>query len=122
MKKTELKELIREEIQNVLSEGKLNMRKVLRILKDANYPHSISRGNRLFPTEILAGTKRIDDIDWGAVKITPSGALYGPDNWGMDIEKEEDILQALDQFEIDQENYYKKHYPEQYKDKTGEEI
>ena len=125
MKKSQLKQIIKEEISKVLNETddimsateddpyhakevgrntgvKLNMRKILKLLKTQGYPHSIHRGNLLYPLEILAGGK---GKDVGAITITKNGELFGPDSWGMEIRSEEEIIPALDQFQIDQQNY-----------------
>lgn len=101
MKQSDLKQLIREEIQGILSEGKLNMQKVYKILKTAGYDPKISEGNRLLIKAITVwGKERL--VDYGGMKITPSGALYGDDLWGIDIETEEQVIPALNQYIKDQ--------------------
>ena len=124
MKKSELRNIIKEEISKVLKEAdnirgaaeddpyyakevgrdtgvKLNMRKVLKLLKDQGYPHSIHRGNLLFPIEILAGGK---GRDVGAITITQIGELFGSGSWGMEIGSEEEVIPAIEQFVKDQQN------------------
>lgn len=104
MNKSDLKQLIREEIQGVLSENKLNMQKVYKILKTAGYDPKISEGNRLFIKSIKV-TGKGNTQDYGTVKITPSGTLYGDDLWGMDIKSEEEIIPAIEEFVKDQKSY-----------------
>lgn len=101
MNKSSLKQLIREEIQNILSEQKLNMQKVFKILKTSGYNPRIYDGNRLFIKGIEV-TGKGNNADYGRVRISPSGALYGDDLWGMDIETEEQIIPALEAFVRDQ--------------------
>ena len=82
---------------------RLNMRKILRLLKDQGYPHSIARGNSLFPTEILAGGKD-EEVDLGAITITKNGEIFGDDMWGIDIHSEEEVIPAIELFVQDQKD------------------
>ena len=125
MKKSQLRNIIKEEISKVLNEAdsirsateddpyyakevgrdtgvKLNMRKVLKLLKDQGYPHSIHRGNIFSPLEILAGGK---GPDVGAITITKNGELFGPGSWGVEIKSEEEVIPAIEQFVKNQQNY-----------------
>ena len=124
MKKSQLRKIIKEEVSKVLSEEdnirgaieddpfyatqvgrntgvRLNMRAVLKLLKDQGYPHSIHRGNLLFPIEILAGGR---GRDVGAITITKNGELFGPGSWGMEVKSEEEVIPAIEQFVKDQQN------------------
>ena len=124
MKKSELRQIIKEEISKVLNEAdnirgateddpfyakqvgrntgvRLNMRKILQLLKDQGYPHSIHRGNFLFPVEILAGGK---GRDVGAITITKNGEITDSYSWGMEIKSEEEVIPAIEQFVKDQQN------------------
>ena len=80
---------------------RLNMRKILRLLKDQGYPHSIDRGNSLFPTQILAGGKD-EEGDLGAITITKNGELFGDGGWGIEINSEEEVIPAIELFVQDQ--------------------
>jgi len=108
MNKQDLKQLIKEEISKVLTEDKLNMQKVWKILKNSGLNPKIEDGNRMWIKSIVVGSNNEDEKDWGRLKITSTGALYGDDLWGMDIENEQDVIPALQQYIQDQKDYFKK--------------
>jgi hypothetical protein len=99
MKKEQLRQLIKEEIINVLQES-VNMRDVYSILKANKLGPEIIDGNR------ITGIKAIDfgsydkktGEDAGRLMIDSNGTLYGQDNWGMDIKNADEILNAIDQY------------------------
>tara|TARA_R110000772_G_scaffold219714_5_gene330272 strand:- start:1429 stop:1770 length:342 start_codon:yes stop_codon:yes gene_type:complete len=107
MNKQNLRQLIREEISKVLNEDKLNMQKVLRVLKNSGFNPKIEDGNRMWIKSIVVGSNNEDEKDWGSLKITSTGALYGDDLWGMDIDNEQDVIPALQQYIQDQKDYFK---------------
>ena len=103
MKHSQLKQLIKEEIKNILQES-INMNDVYFILKTYKFNPRIIDGNR------ITGIKAIDfgtydektGGDAGMLRIDSKGAIYGQDNWGMDIENADEILDAIDQYRKDQ--------------------
>tara|TARA_R110000803_G_scaffold148781_1_gene214244 strand:- start:8 stop:379 length:372 start_codon:yes stop_codon:yes gene_type:complete len=107
MNKQDLKQLIREEISKVLTEDKLNMQKVWKILKNSGLNPKIEDGNRMWIKSIVVGSNNEDEKDWGRLKITSTGALYGDDLWGRDIDNEQDVIPALQQYIQDQKDYFK---------------
>jgi len=126
MNKSELKQLIKEEIQKVIEADnlydateddpyyakevgrktgvKLNMRKIINILKNAGYPYSIDDGNKLFIKSVRTGGKG-DDVDYGSIKITRNGELFGSDLWGKEIKSEEEVIPAIEEFVKSQKDY-----------------
>jgi len=143
MKHSELKQLIKEEIQKVLEEDnlegytednpleikpigsetgtKLNMHKVFKILKAEGYEPRITRGNRLFPKEITVWGKG-REVDYGGMKITPNGELFGDDLWGIDIKSEEQVIPALQQYINDQRDLFKREIEKFRKDNPEAEF
>jgi hypothetical protein len=107
MKKEQLRQLIKEEIMNVLQES-VNMRDVYSILKANKLGPEIIEGNR------ITGIKAIDfgsydektGEDAGRLMIDSNGTLYGQDNWGMDIKNADEILDAVDQYRKSQAKLY----------------
>ena len=86
---------------------KLNMQKVYNMLKDAGFDPQIEEGNRLWIKAIKVGSDKPNERDWGGLKITPSGALYGDDLWGRDINNETEVIPALRDYIEDQKEYFK---------------
>ena len=86
---------------------KLNMQRVYNMLKDAGFEPQIEEGNRLWIKAIKVGSDKADEKDWGGLKITPSGALYGDDSWGRDINNETEVIPALRDYIEDQKDYFK---------------
>ena len=107
MKKEQLRQLIKEEIMNVLQES-VNMKDVYSILKANKLGPEIIEGNR------ITGIKAIDfgsydektGEDAGRLMIDSNGTLYGQDNWGMDIKNADEILDAVDQYRKSQAKLY----------------
>jgi len=105
MKHSQLRQLIKEEIKNILQES-INMNDVYFILKTYKFNPRIIDGNR------ITGIKAIDfgtydektGEDAGMLRIDSEGAIYGQDNWGMDIENENEILDAIDQYRKNQKD------------------
>jgi len=85
---------------------KINMNDVYFILKTYKFNPRIIDGNR------ITGIKAIDfgtydektGEDAGMLRIDSEGAIYGQDNWGMDIENENEILDAIDQYRKNQKD------------------
>lgn len=86
---------------------KLPMKKIFNDLRDAGYNPSITGGNR------ITGINRIEveisdnrlQTRWshcGALIITKNGQLFGEDLWGMDIESEDEIFPAIEEYYRDQ--------------------
>jgi hypothetical protein len=107
MNKSELKQLIKEEISKVLTEDKLNMQKVWKILKNSGLNPKIEDGNRMWIKSIVVGSNNEDEKDWGRLTITSTGALYGDDLWGRDIDNETEVIPALRDYIEDQKQYFK---------------
>jgi hypothetical protein len=86
--------------------SKINMNDVYFILKTYKFNPRIIDGNR------ITGIKTIDfgtydektGEDAGMLRIDSEGAIYGQDNWGMDIENENEILDAIDQYRKNQKD------------------
>jgi hypothetical protein len=105
MKHSQLRQLIKEEIKNILQES-INMNDVYFILKTYKFNPRIIDGNR------ITGIKSIDfgtydektGEDAGMLRIDSEGAIYGQDNWGMDIKNENEILDAIDQYRKNQKD------------------
>ena len=105
MKHSQLKQLIKEEIKNILQES-INMNDVYFILKTYKFNPRIIDGNK------ITGIKAIDfgtydektGEDAGMLRIDSKGAIYGQDNWGMDIENADEILDAIDQYRKNQKD------------------
>ena len=109
MKKSELKQLIKEEILNTLNEEKsltvtktdgpsiLNMRKVYSLLKSQNYNPKIIKGS-IFNIKTI----EIEVPNAGEMKISSDGLLYGDNNWGSDINNENEIIQRIEDYKVDQ--------------------
>ena len=105
MKHSQLRQLIKEEIKNILQES-INMNDVYFILKTYKFNPRIIDGNR------ITGIKAIDfgtydektGDDAGILRIDSEGVIYGQDNWGMDIENENEILDAIDQYRKNQKD------------------
>jgi hypothetical protein len=103
MKHSQLKQLIKEEIKNILQES-INMNDVYFILKTYKFNPEIIDGNR------ITGIKAIDfgtydektGEDAGRLRIDSEGSLYGHDLWGMDIKNAEEILDAIKKYRKDQ--------------------
>jgi hypothetical protein len=125
MKRSELKQIIREEIQKVFEEDnlegyseeiksigskkgtKLNMHKVFKILRAAGYEPRITQGNKIFPKEITVWGKG-REVEYGGMQITPNGELFGDDLWGVDIKNEEQVIPALQMYINDQRGLWRK--------------
>ena len=105
MKHSQLKQLIKEEIKNILQES-INMNDVYFILKTYKFNPRIIDGNR------ITGIKAIDfgtydektGEDAGMLRIDSEGAIYGQNNWGMDIKNADRILDAIDQYRKNQKD------------------
>ena len=103
MKHSQLRQLIKEEIKNILQES-INMNDVYFILKTYKFNPRIIDGNR------ITGIKAIDfgtydektGEDAGMLRIDSEGTIYGQDNWGMDIKNTDEILDAIAQYRKNQ--------------------
>ena len=137
MNKQDLKQLIKEEISKVLEADniydateddpyyakevgrdtgvKLNMRKIINLLKDAGYSYSINDGNLLFPKSIRTGMKE-GDVDYGSIVITRNGEVFGSDLWGTEINSEEEVIPTIEEFRKDQREQAIEHRKEFLKD------
>ena len=84
--------------------SKINMRKLYNILKTNDFGPEIVDGNRVTGIKAINfGTyDKETKGDAGMLMIDSEGAMYGQDNWGMDIENENEILDAIDQYRKDQ--------------------
>jgi hypothetical protein len=99
MEKKQLKQLIKEEIKNILQES-INMDDVYFILKTYKFNPKITDGNR------ITGIKTIDfgtydektGEDAGRLRIDSGGTLYGQDLWGMNIKNADEILDAIEKY------------------------
>jgi hypothetical protein len=107
MKKEQLKQLIKEEIKNILNES-IDMRRVYSILKDNGYGPRVIDGNRITGIKAIefGSYNPADKSDWGILVIDQSGDIDGADNWGFKIKNADDILSAIEQFRKDQTDVY----------------
>jgi len=112
MKKSELKQIIKEELQIKLSQVggdtgvKLNMRKVYNILKDNDFNPKVREGNKLTGIKsIEIGVIGNDGYDYGLLTISKNGELFGDDLWGYDIKSEDEILPSIELYKKDQKDY-----------------
>ena len=88
------------------SPSKINMRTLYNILKTNGFGPEIVDGNQ------VTGIKSINfgsydkktGRDGGRLSIDSNGELFGQDNWGMDIKDANEILDAIEQYRIDQYN------------------
>jgi len=80
----------------------LPMRKIFRMLKDANYNPRITKGNKI--TGIIDIEIGIEDDDFsaGMLTITKNGETFGDDLWGKDIKSENEIFPLIDEYYKDQ--------------------
>jgi hypothetical protein len=109
MKKEQLKQLIKEEIQKILQEKeeiRLDMKKIYNILKSNDMNPNILKGNKITGIELIefGSYDAITGEDWGLLYVSPDGNINGQDNWGMWIKNEEEIMDALNTFRKDQSN------------------
>ena len=81
---------------------KLNMRKVLNILKDNNYLYVIKDGNKFTGIKSIIVYGKIGEGIPGHIVITKNGELFGSDLWGKDIKSEDELLPTIEQFYKDQ--------------------
>jgi len=80
----------------------LPMRKIFRMLKDANYNPRITKGNKI--TGIIDIEIGIEDDVFaaGMLTITKNGETFGDDLWGKDIKSENEIFPLIDEYYKDQ--------------------
>ena len=103
MKIEQLKQLIKEEIQNILNES-IDMRKAYEVLKTNGYRPRVIDGGR------LTGIKAIefgsyDDAtgeDYGLLTIHSDGTMYDSQTGFYNIESADEILNAIEQYKKDQ--------------------
>ena len=105
--------ILKEEVELSVVGGntgvKLNMRKVYNMLKSLNFNPQIREGNRLFIKTIEIGVVDDDGYDYGSLKISKNGELFGDDLWGYDIKSEDEILPAIEMYKKDQKDYRNKY-------------
>jgi hypothetical protein len=111
MKHSQLKQLIKEEIKNILNES-IDMRKVYLILKNNGYGPRVIDGNRITGIKAIefGSYNPVDKSDWGMLVIDQSGDIDGADNWGFTIKNADEILNAIKQFRKDQTDVYGKQF------------
>lgn len=85
---------------------KLNMRKVLNILKDNGYSYEIEDGNRFTGIKLIMVYGKAGGEVPGHISIAKNGELFGSDLWGKDIKSEDELIPAIEQFYKDQKEEY----------------
>lgn len=86
---------------------KLPMKKIFKMLKREGYSPIVTKGNR------ITGINRIEveisnnryTTRWshcGTLIIDKNGQLFGDDLWGMDINSEDEIFPAIEEYYRDQ--------------------
>ena len=80
----------------------LPMRKIFRMLKDANYNPRITKGNKITGISDIEIGVGDDEFEAGMLTITKNGQTFGDDLWGKDIKSENEIFHLIDQYYKDQ--------------------
>jgi hypothetical protein len=111
MKHSQLKQIIKEEIQKILQEReeiKLNMKKIYNILKSNDINPRILKGNKITGIKLIefGSYDETTGEDWGLLYVSPDGNIEGQDDWGYRINSEEEILDALKIFRQNQAEYH----------------
>jgi len=80
----------------------LPMRKIFKMLKDANYNPRITKGNKLTGISDIEIGVGDDNFSAGLLLITKNGQTFGDDLWGKDIKSETEIFPLIDEYYKDQ--------------------
>jgi len=80
----------------------LPMRKIFKMLKDANYNPRITKGNKLTGISDIEIGVDYDNFSAGLLLITKNGQTFGDDLWGKDIKSETEIFPLIDEYYKDQ--------------------
>lgn len=83
---------------------KLNMRKVISILKNNGYHYSITDGNMLTGIKAVMTAGKYGEGKPGHLTFTKNGEVFGDDLWGTEISSEDEVIPTIEQFYIDQED------------------
>jgi hypothetical protein len=125
MKKSYLRYIIKEQIRSMLSEAdnlatateedpyhsnlvggdtgtNLPMRKIFKMLKDANFNPKITKGNKITGISDIEIGVGDDDFSAGMLTITKNGQTFGDELWGKDIKSEKEIFPLIDEYYKDQ--------------------
>jgi hypothetical protein len=83
---------------------KLNMRKVISILKDNGYHYIITDGNMFTGIKAVTTYGKYGEGKSGHLTFTKNGEVFGSDLWGTEITSENEVIPTIEQFYQDQEN------------------
>ena len=81
---------------------KLPMRKIYRMLKDANYEPRITKGNKVMGISDIEVGIGDDDFSAGMLTITKNGQTFGDELWGKDMKSENELFPLIDEYYKDQ--------------------
>ena len=105
MKKSKLKQIIREEIQRALNEegsviwSPLEMIKIYKLMKSKGYEVKVNEGNMFNIKTISVGIPGA-----GIMLIARDGNLYGDSLWGADVRTVDELLKKIEDFKKDQKH------------------
>lgn len=106
MKASELRQIIKEEVQKILKEegtviwSPIEMAKIYKLMKFKGYDPKVNEGSMLNIKTIEIGVPGA-----GMMKIARDGNLYGDYNWGANVTNEDELLKKIEEFKLDQEQY-----------------
>ena len=103
MKIEQLKQLIKEEIQNILNES-IDMRKAYEVLKTNGYGPRVIDGGRLTGIKAIEFGSYDEETgeDYGLLTIHSDGTMYDSQTGFYNIESADEIIDTVEQFKRDQ--------------------